>query len=399
MFLRGAILGIFYGVYWNLLPARLRRRAFTLVAGGMLVTYAPYSVGVLATLTLGVHAFLAPGESVSRSRSLLALGLGVGALLVQKYTPVFHEIGRTLPPSLTHAGDAGAAITILGLSYASFRLIHVALDRSKERLELRGPLELLEYTLFPPTFLSGPIERLQNFREGTDLEALDEVARFGALFRITTGLFKKVFLVQPLMLVADPVFAQGAAPSAFLAWKGLLSYGLVLYLDFSAYCDIALGVSRLFGFRISENFRWPYLATDIGDFWRRWHISLSEWLRDYVYLPTSLWLTHWRPLKRRFLTVAMGSSLVTMFVCGLWHGTGAGFVIWGLGHGVLLALHQAYRTIVLGRLKARKRKTLQKNPAYRFAGWLLTFTLVNLLWVPFRLPPAETIEFLGSLVP
>src|SRR5262249_30575694 len=183
---------------------------------------------------------------------------------------------------------------------------------------------------------------------------------------------------------ADP---SGGASGA---WLALLCYSLYVYLDFSAYCDLALGVARLFGYRLSENFRWPYLSADIGEFWRRWHITLSLWLRDYVYLPLSVTLAVSQRLRRRPLLIGSASAVARMVACGLWHGNTPSLALWGFGHGVLLAGHQVYRQRVLGRLPAKRRKLLAANPLYRSAATAVTFFFVTLLWVFFRFPLGDS---------
>ena len=219
---------------------------------------------------------------------------------------------------------------LVGLSYAVFRLIHVAIERARGRIEVGGLPPLLEYVLFPPAFLSGPIERYGEFQRGIDVSRLDLDSAFWGTRRILFGLAKKVFLVGALSAAAERGFTDPSG-SVATAWLALLCYSLYVYLDFSAYCDLALGIARLFGYRLSENFRWPYLSADIGEFWRRWHITLSFWLRDYVYLPLSAKLAEYPRLRRRPLLVASASAVTTMMVCGLWHGnTPVARAIWGL---------------------------------------------------------------------
>lgn len=378
MFLLGVATLAFLVAYWTVVPAPWRRGAFTAVGLAALAAYFPLAVGALALLTVAVHLALGPaGTRPGHPRALAVIAVLV-ALLLLRGSPV-------LPPA--------AAV---GFSYAAFRLIHVAIERARGKIAVEGLFALVEYALFPPAFLSGPIERYGEFTRALDVAALDLDGAFFGARRILSGLAKKVFLVGALLSAAESGFADAAAGAAG-AWRALLCYSLYVYLDFSAYTDLALGVARLFGYRLSENFRWPYLAEDIGEFWRRWHVTLSFWLRDYLYLPASMKLAEAAALRRRPLLVAASSAVVTMLGCGLWHGTTPSFAAWGLGHGLLLAGHQVFRQSVVGRLPAKRRKALLASPAYRAASAALTFLAVTILWTFFRFPLREALRFLARL--
>jgi alginate O-acetyltransferase complex protein AlgI len=334
-----------------------------------LAAYVPASVAVVALLVLiGSALSRAPswGRPAAVALTLVALAL--------------HTHGA-LP------------LRVVGMSYAAFRLIHVFIEEGRG-LPRPGALSLLEYVLFPPSFLSGPIARYPEFKRGAALEGLDLDQAFWAARRLLFGLAKKVYLVEPLRATAEAAFLSTGLLSPLDAWQGLFAYSLFIYIDFSAYCDIALGVARLFGFALPENFDWPYLAPSIAEFWRRWHMTLTSWLRDYVYLPLSARLAHVDALRRRPLAIGAVATIVTMLACGLWHGDTASFALWGLGHGALLAGHLA----VLGALPARRRKALAASRAYIWSGTLATFVAVSVLWVLFRLPPAEAGAYYARLL-
>ncbi len=377
MFLLGLATLVFLALYWTVLPEAHRRTTFVVVSLAVLASYFPLAVAALGALTIAVHLLLGrePRPAWSAALGVTALGL---ALLALRGSPV-------LPPAVA-----------VGLSYAVFRLIHFAIERARGKVTDTGLAPLVEYVLFPPSFLSGPIERHPDFARGIDVSRFDLDAAFFGARRILAGLVKKVFLVGALLSASDAAFADPAG-GTIAAWRGILAYALYLYLDFSAYCDLAIGVARLFGYRLSENFRWPYLAEDIGEFWRRWHVTLSFWLRDYVYLPLSVKLAENPALRRRPLVVGSASALTTMVACGLWHGNGAAFAAWGLGHGLLVAGHQVYRQTVVARLPAKRRKALLEHPAYRAASLLLTFACVTVLWTFFRFPMPEALHMLARL--
>lgn len=377
-------------LYWTLLPRAARRPAFALIAIGVLASYAPLSVLAVGALSLVVHLLLAASP-------LAAGALALAFLLVHKYTGLWSALG--VPAAILGAEVAvPGVVRLLGVSYATFRLIHLAIEVGRGKVQRGSLAGTLEYVLFPPAFLSGPIEREPDFHGRLALEELTLDHAFWSVRRILTGLAKKVLLVTPLAAAVAPAFAPLAQPSALEAWLALFGYALVIYLDFSAYCDIALGVARLYGFVLSENFDWPYLAPSITAFWQRWHITLSNWLRDYIFLPLSVVLG--RAPYLRDAPVATGSvcAIVTMLACGVWHGDTWAFVVWGLGHGCASALHQAWRQHVIAMLPARRRKDLMNNATYRVASTLLTFLFVSLWWPLFRLDVAGTVHFWRRLV-
>ena len=365
-------IAVFLALYWSVVPACARRSTFAVAAIALLAASFPASVAVVVVLALATRVLADAGP---RGRAA-AVAACLVALAAHKY--------------------AHLPLPVVGLSYAVFRLIHVVVEEGRGQGGPR-PRALLEYVLFPPAFLSGPIARYPEFEAGVDVEHLDLDRAFWGLRRILYGLAKKVYLVEPLRTSAEAAFVSAATLSALAAWKALFAYSLFVYLDFSAYCDLALGVARLFGFSLPENFAWPYLAADITDFWRRWHMTLTRWLRDYLYVPLSARLTHVDALRRSPLVIGAAATLVTMLVCGLWHGDTASFALWGLGHGVLLTGHLVYGQRVLTRLPPRRRRALASSRAYAGLGTVLTFVCVSLLWVLFRFPPREAAAYYGRL--
>jgi alginate O-acetyltransferase complex protein AlgI len=379
VFLLGVATLVFLVIYWTVVPASWRRATFLGVSLSILAAYFPTAVAALAILSAIVYAAVAPpSDRVEWSRALLVTAGCLALLALRGSEPI-------------------TALHVVGLSYAAFRLIHVAIERARGRVHVEGFVPFLEYAIFPPAFLSGPIERYGDFQQAIDVSALDLDAAFWGTRRVLSGLAKKVFLVGAFHDAAERGFADPSG-GASGAWIALLAYSFYVYLDFSAYTDLALGVARLFGYRLSENFRWPYLSDDIGEFWRRWHITLSFWLRDYVYLPLSVKLAEYPALRRRPLAIGSASAIVTMVACGLWHANTPSLAAWGFGHGVLLAGHQLYRQQLLGRLPARHRKALTGSAPYRAFSTLVTFLSVTALWVFFRFPLGEAHGFLRRLV-
>ena len=279
----------------------------------------------------------------------------------------------------------------LGLSFILFRLLHVLLEARRNQLPAATFSDLLIYTLFPPSLIAGPIDRLPRFQ--SDLDRVGQAYRFEFLaegtWRILIGAFKKFVIADllarlPLLLTDYP--GQTPAP---LLWLSLYAYGFMLYFDFAGYTDMALGVARLIGFELPENFTAPYLKTNLARFWQSWHITLSSWARDYVFLPLARTLrlrVEWLPAN----FVALVCHLSTMLVIGLWHGFSWTFVAWGVWHGVglfILKLWGDWR-------RPRARRAAAKRSSWRvLPAWFITFNYVMLGWVFFSardLPAAFT---------
>jgi alginate O-acetyltransferase complex protein AlgI len=234
---------------------------------------------------------------------------------------------------------------------------------------------------FFPAFVAGPISRGSQF-----LPQLQEGIRIRREFLVegasifTQGLAKKVLIADRLRTVVDPVFAN---PERYPPWTvaaGIVAYSLQIYCDFAGYSDMAVGAARAIGLELPQNFQMPYVATSITEFWHRWHITLSTWLRDYIFLPIAyvgsrrvdeLGLSRRRGELLNY-TVA---SIITMLVAGLWHGVGWGFLLWGGAHGVALSIHRISQTT------GRRRRHMAS-----WLGRVLTFLFVSLAWVPFRAP-------------
>jgi alginate O-acetyltransferase complex protein AlgI len=224
----------------------------------------------------------------------------------------------------------------IGISFFTFQAISYVVDVYRGRARAQGSLinTALYISLFPQ-LIAGPIVRyhhiaLQISRRVCNLDGFSS-----GMTRFCIGLAKKMLLANPLGAVADQVFAIPAEGLTFgVAWLGIVCYGLQIYFDFSGYSDMAIGLGRMFGFRFLVNFRYPYTALSVRDFWRRWHISLSRWFRDYVYIPLGgNRLPPWR----------VSSNLLLVFVlCGLWHGASWNFLVWGLVHGFFLALERTW---------------------------------------------------------
>jgi alginate O-acetyltransferase complex protein AlgI len=289
----------------------------------------------------------------------------------------------------------------LGFSFVAFRLIHTLRDRQSGILPALSLREYLTYVIFFPAYTAGPIDRAERF--SGDFRALPEMlgldaARFAlGLERILLGLLKKFVIADALAhgLSLSAVNAAQADSTAAL-WLLLYGYAFRLYLDFAGYSDIAIGIGILFGIKLPENFNWPYLRSNITAFWQSWHMTLSNWVRFYVFTPLSRWMLRqeWRPPNT---LIVLTAHLATMSVIGLWHGITLNFFIWGLWHGIALFVHKIWsdrtRKWYLGLNKRPLRKA-----GWTALSWFLTFNYVVIGWVWFALPSVDqSLQVLAGL--
>ncbi len=268
--------------------------------------------------------------------------------------------------------DAINIILPVGISFYTFQTISYTIDVYRKHVApVRSILDFGFYVSFFPQLVAGPIVRASEFIPQLYTRyhvSKDEVGH--AIFLILVGLIKKVAISDYISTnFVDRVFDTPMVYSGFEVLMGIYGYALQIYCDFSGYTDIALGVALLLGFRLPVNFNSPYKATSITNFWHRWHISLSRWLRDYLYIPLG---GNKKGKVRTYINL-----MLTMLLGGLWHGANLKFVVWGGIHGLGLAVE---RMLGIGRSEAKKRL----SPLNRVIAIIVTFHIVCLAWIPFR---------------
>lgn len=328
----------------------------------------------------------------ARKRLLVfAIIIDVGLLLFFKYFNFFNEFFRSLSgkAGLPYPIPALDIILPLGISYYLFKKISYMVDVYREHVQPeRNFIRLALYVSFFPEIIAGPIDRagdlLPQFVKKIKLDPrmLTEGAQM-----IGWGLFKKLVIADRMGIMVDTVFDQPGTHQGAVIALAVLFYTFQIYCDFSGYSDIAIGLGRLLGFTLADNFRQPYFAVSVSEFWKRWHISLSNWLRDYLFLPISYSLM--RKLDTfKNLTIKVevwayiGGALFTMTLCGLWHGAAWNFVLWGLLHGLFLTLSFATKKT---RKKIAKLFRIKRFPLLRKAIRIsITFALVSFSWLFFR---------------
>lgn len=348
---------VFYG-WWDW-------RYLFLLGGSVALNFA------LGKLLAGWHE---GDRSAIHRHAVLAFGIAanLGCLGYFKYAGF---VTANLAALLNTEWDAFTILLPLAISFFTFQQIAYLVDCHSGRTRGHDALSYALFVCFFPQLIAGPIvhyqEMMPQFARGTrwGLTARN-LAIGGSIFCI--GLFKKVVIADGIAVHASPMFAaaaDGTTPSMVEAWAGVLCYTFQLYFDFSGYSDMAIGLARLFGIRLPENFRSPYTAGSIIEFWHRWHMTLSRFLRDYVYIPLG-GNRHGKLRRHR-------NILLTMLLGGVWHGAGWTFVLWGGIHGVYLVANHGLRA-----LAGRRRGERSVLP--RRLGVAITFLLVTLAWVPFR---------------
>ncbi|NJN43999.1 MAG: MBOAT family protein, partial [Anaerolineae bacterium] len=253
--------------------------------------------------------------------------------------------------------------------------------------------EYVSYVIFFPALSAGPIDRIERFvPELRQPQQLDREDWIEIIKRVLFGLFKKFVIADTLAVIAiDDGLGQNADSTLWM-WVFVYAYAFQIYFDFSGYTDMAIGMGRLAGIRLPENFRSPYLKPNITQFWNNWHITLTQWFRSYYFNPLT------RFLRRTNLPAWVSLAIVqlsTMVLIGLWHGATWNFVFWGLWHGIGLFIHNRWQTWVNPHLKMDRRSARQQN-ASTMVGIVLTFHFVALGWVFFALSAPEVAKHVLS---
>lgn len=296
---------------------------------------------------------------------LLSLVSNLGLLAYFKYADFFADSiaalfgAETIPLGL---------LLPVGISFFIFKTLSYTID--VYRREIPACRSLWKYSMFVsyfPELVAGPIVRASVFMPQMNRHLQPSLARAAMGTQlILLGLTKKLFIADRLATLVNPVFAAPGEYSQFTVISAVVAYSIQIYCDFSGYSDMAIGVSQIIGFDLPENFNMPYASRSITEFWRRWHITLSQWLRDYLYIPLG------GNRKGRWRTYV--NLMITMLLGGLWHGASWTFVVWGLLHGIGLGVHKLWQTYA----------PQNRTPFAGFFGWATTYAFVCVTWVFFR---------------
>jgi alginate O-acetyltransferase complex protein AlgI len=382
----------------GLMPSFAAEKWFLLLAS--YAFYMSWSIpcGFLILATSLIDYFVGVGlgriEEQSKRKLLLVFSIiaNLGVLAYFKYTNFFLD-------------NAVAGLNILGfevpswhynillpagISFFTFQSMTYTIETYRRNIApSHSPRDFLLFTAFFPQLLAGPINRakdlLPQFAQRVRASALDFET---GLAQFALGAVKKLVISDQVAPNVDLIFANPGNYDGFTLLQGVLGYAIQIYCDFSGYSDMAIGSARMMGYRFMENFQMPYSATSVTEFWQRWHISLSSWFRDYLYIPLGG--------NRKGLARTYVNLMVTMLCCGLWHGASWNFVFWGGLHGAALAIHRAWKAW-------NPLARLNENHAFRFMwtcfSYILTLSIVLAGWIFFRAQSwSSGCEYLGRVI-
>lgn len=325
------VLALYY-----LLPTLRIRNVLLIIVSLLFYAYGEpvYVLLMIASIIINyIFGRLLGTENKKKRQWILAIAviINIGLLVVFKYLDMMVQTINQLSGS--EIPLAGLALPI-GISFFTFQALSYVIDVYRREVEPQKNLwNVMLYISFFPQLIAGPIVKYHDIQEQIDNRNTDVKEIAEGLRRFIIGLSKKVLISNTMAVTADALFAAGAGELNILsAWIAAIAYMLQIYFDFSGYSDMAIGLGHMFGFRFLENFRYPYISSNIQEFWRRWHISLSTWFKEYLYIP----LGGNRKGKARTCL----NKMIVFFSTGLWHGANWTFVFWGLWHGVFLLFEQ-----------------------------------------------------------
>lgn len=372
-------LGVVVSLYF-LLPVKWRTGVLLLASYGFCGFLELWALAVLFTTSvctffLGISIEKAiKSEKKKKSRTLITAGVLLAVVLLCGYKYIPYFLQRFGLEGNLSEGMLQNLIMPVGLSFYMFQAISYLVDIYKEKYQAeRNFIHLGLYLAFFAKFVSGPIERAGGFllqlKELEKVRFLDRGRLSTAFTYMLWGYFMKMVIADRLAGIVGKIFDGAASMDSLWLFLGMIFYTIQIYCDFAGYSYIAIGCGKLFGLNLTANFKEPYLAKDITDFWRRWHISLSSWLRDYLYIPLGG--------NRKGFSRKCINTIIVFLVCGMWHGAGLNFIAWGLLHGI-------YSVV---------------DALWKKAGWkqygsrMITFFAVAFAWIFFRATGLGTAVF------
>lgn len=333
-----------------------------LIASYAFVFYADWRFAVI----LGVITFTT-WFFTKKSKFIFAIIIAIMALAFFKYTNFFVESFAKI------LGNDYASLNIilpLGISFYSFSAISYIVDVKRGKIEAKSLLNIALYLSFFPKISSGPIQRSDDFFNQIEQKRDIGWSTFEpGIQMFIFGLFKKIVLADRLSVFVDQVYSTPLAFGSLTVFLATVAYSLQIYFDFSGYSDMAIGVARILGIRLPRNFNLPYLSHNVTELWKRWHITLSAWLQDYLYIPLG---GNRKGKVRTYINL-----ILTMVIGGLWHGANWTYIIWGILHGLALAVHKVWTTLT-------KSSTKKHSTVSNIISIFLTFLFTNFCWIFFR---------------
>ena len=388
-------------IYWLIAQKKLRIWTLLIASIGFYASLQIYYIPLLLALTycnfrigiaLGKHnspnqyslelqsfdeeSQLSQADWNSQRLKLLWLGVSINVLLLLgfKYIPPLYNF--TYHTSISSVFDSFKLIAPLGISFFTFECISYLVDVYRGAPASNQFIQFASYKLFFAKLISGPITRFHNLTHQFNHLRFPTANLFAeGIWLIAQGTVKKGILADHLGIYVDLCFGNLQRAGSTDLWLAIFAYGFQLYLDFSGYVDIARGTALLFGLVLPENFDFPYFSTSIADFWRRWHITLGDWLRNYIYFPLGG--------SRQGLIRTCFNLMIVMVIAGIWHGAALGFVIWGAFHGLALVIHRLTHALSD---RFEELENFWHNPFGTLVAWLFTQLMVFTSWIWFRLP-------------
>jgi alginate O-acetyltransferase complex protein AlgI len=381
---------VVFTVYWAIPRPRIR---VWLLLGASFYFYASWNawLALLIGVSTVMDYLIARGcdyfEAQWKRKLLLftSLAANLGLLVYFKYSNFFIEqfyLGFNIPHTPM---DLSKIFIPIGISFYTFEAINYTVDVYRRKVPAEKNIaNFMLFITFFPHLVAGPIVRARDF-----LPQIHRVKHWDwARIQLGTqlflmGLFKKLAIADRMALFADPVFDNPQNYNTTAAWLAVVAFAIQIYCDFSGYTDMALGIAHMFGYKLSKNFNMPYISKNVSEFWRRWHISLSTWLRDYLFIPLGG--------SRGTSFQTCRNLMITMTLGGLWHGANWTFVVWGVLHGLFLVVHRYWAAFSAARPKLDAVFRSIPGSAVRM---LATFLCVALTWVFFR---AKTFALAGQM--
>ena len=394
----GLFLLSFLSIYWFVGREKLRLWILLVASVVFYSSYQPQYILFLFVLIfinyrLGLEIGTIQADSHRQRLILVRTGIAINILLLFSFKYLTPFLKFLLPDIVKNVGfDTFKLVAPLGISYFTFECIAYLVDIYRGSPATADFTKFATYKLLFTKVTSGPITRFHELaNQFKTLKFPTPNVLADALWLIARGAVKKGLLADNIGIFVDICFSNLQRAGSTDIWLATFAYGLQLYLDFSGYVDIARGSAMLFGLMLPENFDSPYFSTSIADFWRRWHMTLGDWLRNYLYFPLGG--------SRVGLGRTCVNLMVVMVVCGIWHGATLGFLVWGMMHGLALIVHRLVAkisdTILLRRRYANedgcqghrtKLKQFWQNPIGIILAWFLTQLMVFTSWIWFRLP-------------
>lgn len=370
-------------ILYTLIPERYLKVKNLILGISSLVFYAfgepIYIILMLSSILFNyIAAILIDRAGEKRKNWICAFAVAANLLLlgVYKYSP---WIVTTINQTLGTAFSVPRFTIPVGISFYTFQILSYVVDVKRGKTEVQKNIfNLLLYIAFFPQLIAGPIVRYIDIQSQIENRTVTAEGTAYGIRRFISGMAKKIIISNTAAVIADAAFA-GEGISTLFAWAGAICYCIQLYFDFSGYSDMAIGLASIFGFTICENFNYPYSAVSVRDFWKRWHISLTTWFREYVYFALGG--------NRRGKARTILNRVFVFFLTGLWHGANFTFIIWGLWHGILMMFEQLVHFD----------KLTEKNALRPFTRFYTLLT-VSLGFVIFRAPDlTSAITYIGRM--